>query len=99
MQTGGAHSTGVERIPSVTTVAHPSVVLAGRPSAKRTANAGASGIVGFRVDLKPDVRIQNDGRFGGLVGSVHKKPDYIGMQSHVSSHAKMPICVSILTFL
>jgi hypothetical protein len=64
VEAGGAHSSRIERVPLMTAATRPEVLLAGRPAAERTSNAGA-GEVGALLLI--GLSIQDHGRFGGAI--------------------------------
>jgi hypothetical protein len=64
METRGAHSSRIERVPLMTAATKPAVLLAGRPAAERRSNAGAGRVEAF---LLIKLAIQDHGRFGGAI--------------------------------
>ena len=63
VQASWAHASCIERVPFTAAGARPFIFLAGRPTAKRAADAGVGGVEAL---LLVKVTIQDDGGFGGL---------------------------------
>lgn len=72
MKTGGAHSSGIERIPLMPAATRPQVVLAQRPAAKRTSDARSAW---FLALLLLDLAVQyNQGLDGAIRNGDMTRP-------------------------